>query len=141
METHKVNTAERNKLIDDLVSEEQNIVKTKAREYSRGAEADNDGDTLQNFKEVGNMVTVTCPACTHNFPIGQRTAWMVYFLKHVFSVLTHMGNPSRAGELSEPMKGRFLDLRTYAGIGHCIDVEEFENSQNKLVDEDIDDLF
>jgi hypothetical protein len=111
-----------------FLDQEIGILETKGREYTAGAEKDNDKDTLVNFKQVGEMVSCKCEKCGHVQPIGAKAAWAVYFLKHVFSVMTHVGDPGR--EMSEPLIGRLLDIRVYAALLDCLDAEERQQKED-----------
>lgn len=128
-----MNTNERTKHMKEFVAAEEETVVTKGREYTLGATRENDLDTLGNFKNVGEMVKTTCPNCQHTYPIGPRVTWAVYFLKHVFSVLTHMGNPAKAKDMAEGLFGRFLDIRVYSTLGFCIDVDESRTAMEQVM--------
>lgn len=128
-----MNTNERTEHMKAFVAAEEETVVTKGREYTLGATRENDLDTLNNFKQVGEMVKTTCPNCQHTYPIGARVTWAVYFLKHVFSVLTHMGNPGKAKDMAETLFGRFLDIRVYSTLGFCIDVDESRTTVESLM--------
>ena len=112
----------RHEIMQDFFESEEETLRIKGREYTLGAELDNDKDTLANFKNVGDMVQHTCSNCNHTEAIGPRKAWAVYFLKHVFSLLTHTAQADR--EISEPIHGRINDIRTYATLYACIDEDE-----------------
>lgn len=124
-----VTTQRRHEIIERFQGEELEIVQTKGREYTLGAEEGNDQSTTANFDNVGQLVKVTCPKCSHHFPVGSRIAWCVYFLKHAFSVLTHASDPDR--KVSEPIHGRLLDIRTYAALYECIDENERSAASSK----------
>jgi hypothetical protein len=117
-----MNADRRYEIMQELVAAEEEIFEVKGREYTLGAEKSNDKDTLANFKNVGSMVQHTCSGCGHMEPIGPRAAWAVYFLKHVFSVMTHAGDPTR--KISESILGRIHDIRTYGTLYACIDEDE-----------------
>lgn len=117
-----MNSEERLSRTKAFLDKEIGILETKGREYTAGAENGNDKDTLVNFKQVGEMVSCKCEECGHVQPIGARAAWAVYFLKHVFSVMTYIGDPDR--EMSEPLEGRLLDIRVYSALLDCIDHED-----------------
>lgn len=117
-----MNSKERLERTKAFLDKEVEILETKGREYTAGAEEDNDKDTLYNFKVVGDMVSCKCENCGHVQKIGPRAAWAVYFLKHVFSVMTYVGDPGRA--MTEPLMGRLLDIRVYSALLDCIDTED-----------------
>jgi len=113
-------------IMQSLAISEEEIFKTKGYEYTGGADDDNDRDALANFKGVGEMVQHTCSSCGKMEPVGPRTVWAVYFMKHVFSLLTHAANPSRG--ISEPVDSRLLDVRAYATLYGCIDEDDSTSS-------------
>lgn len=98
---------ERLKIIKRLHEDELAMIETKGREYTGGAEAGNDLDTLHNFKDVAEQTGMTALQC-----------WGVYFLKHISAIMTYVKDPER--DLSEPIDGRIMDARTYLGLLQCL---------------------
>lgn len=83
----------------------------KGHDYTRGAEI-GESDRLANFKTVAGMLGLT--------PLQ---VWAVYYLKHVFAILTYI----KTGKVqSEGMRGRFLDAANYAVLGAAIHKEKLD---------------
>lgn len=102
-----MNSATRLAIIADMHQRELDIIRTKGREYTLGAEEGNDGDTLANLKNVAAR-TGTTP----------MQVWAVYFLKHIDAISSYVMDPRR--DLSEPISGRIDDARTYLGMLECL---------------------
>lgn len=109
-------------VMQQLEDGERAIFDTKGKSYTGGADRDNDKDTLYNFKQVGSMVQHKCSECGHMEPIGARGAWAVYYLKHVFSLMTDAADPTI--DSGESIKGRILDTRVYGTLYACIKEDE-----------------
>lgn len=103
----------RKDIVVELQKAELDMIKTKGREYTGGAEIGNDQDTLANFKDVAKQTGMTPLQC-----------WGVYFLKHISSIMTFISDPSREKDMAEPIDGRILDARTYLGLLLCLLEEE-----------------
>lgn len=120
-----MNSADRIKVIEAMHDREMEIIRTKGREYTIGAEEGNDLDTLANLKNVAAR-TGTTP-----FQV-----WATYFLKHADAITTYVMDPTR--ELSESIHGRIDDARTYLGMLECLVVEaecpEVEAAPEETVD-------
>lgn len=108
-----MNANERRTIIEAAHQRELDLIDTKGREYTGGAETGNDLDTLANFKRVAERTGLT--------PLQ---VWSVYFLKHVDAICTHIGDPTR--QVSEPISGRIDDARTYLGLLECLITESAE---------------
>lgn len=128
-----MNAQERLDRTKAFLAQEVNILETKGKEYSLSSDTTNEKDSLINFKQVGDMVSCKCENCGHTQKIGPKAAWAVYFLKHVFSVMTHIGNPER--EMSESLNGRLLDIRVYSALLDCLDVEEKRDKKSDPTEE------
>jgi hypothetical protein len=116
-----VNAIERQRIVLALQEAEMRMIDTKGREYTGGAELDNDKDTLHNFKDVARQTGMSPLQC-----------WGVYFLKHISSIMTFISDPSREGDMAEPIDGRIIDARTYLGLLQCLLEEERAESLVKL---------
>ena len=91
----------------------ERILIEKGASYAGNRE---DTDRLTNFKLVAQLLdTFEVDVGT---PLG---SWAVYMLKHVFAILAYIGQ----GSESEPIIGRFADLRNYTDLGYGL-VEELE---------------
>lgn len=108
-----MNAQQRKAVIKRLHALEMDMLKTKGREYTGGAEEHNELDTLANFKEVARMTGMTPLQC-----------WGVYFMKHISSIMTFISDPSRQTDMAEPIEGRIVDARTYLGLLECLLEEE-----------------
>lgn len=117
---------ERGGIIRKLHQRELELLQTKGREYTGGAEAGNELDVLHNFKDVAKQAGTT--------PLQ---AWAVYFLKHVSSIMTHIADPYR--EMSESIDGRIEDARTYLGLLQCLLSEERE--QHAITHGDLQEFY
>lgn len=104
-----MNAVERQAIVERLQQLEMQMIDTKGREYTGGAEIDNDKDTLHNFKDVARQTGMTPLQC-----------WGVYFLKHISSIMTFIADPSREKDMAEPIEGRIVDARTYLGLLQCL---------------------
>lgn len=107
-----MNANRRQSIVERLQQQEVAMIETKGREYTGGAELDNDLDTLANFKNVAEQTGMTPMQC-----------WGVYFLKHISSIMTFIASPDREADMAEPIDGRILDARTYLGLLQCL-IEE-----------------
>ena len=85
------------------------ILEDKGQDYS-----DADNDRLSNFKEVGNLLGVSA-----------KEVWAVYFLKHIFAILTWASGKELQ---SESLRGRVEDAINYLVLGYALWIEE--NEQN-----------
>ena len=112
--------SDRKKVLDQLIADESEIIHSKGREYTNGAEADNELDTLENFRKVGDLVKHKCSSCGLLEPIGPTRALAVYYMKQAMSILSYCSDPSRAGEMSESIHSRVLDARVYPMLLECI---------------------
>lgn len=91
-----MNTEQFNKVIEDQIALEKDLLKRKGNDYTT-----ND-DRLSNFKEVAKLLGVH-----HNLII------CVYLLKQVCAIMTFV----RDGKVeSEPIEQRIADARNYLGI-------------------------
>lgn len=77
----------------------RDIADSKRPGYTRG-----DEDVLANFKRSGRTAKVT-----------PEQAWVVYFMKHIDAIVTHMAQPHLP--ISESMDGRFADAINYLQLG------------------------
>lgn len=76
----------------------------KGPEYTRGT------DCLENFKRVGGALGVS--------PL---VAWALFANKHFDAILSYV----RTGKVhSEPIQGRFADLRNYLDLGLALVKEQ-----------------
>lgn len=107
-----MNADDRRSIIERLQQAEMDMIRTKGREYTGGAEPGNEKDTLHNFKDVARQTGMTPLQC-----------WGVYFLKHISSITTFIASPEREQEMAEPIDGRIIDARTYLGLLQCL-IEE-----------------
>lgn len=114
-----MNDETRATIVARLHERELELLQTKGREYTGGAEAGNERDVLHNFKDVAAQSGTT--------PLQ---AWAVYFLKHVSSITTHIADPSR--EMSESINGRIEDARTYLGLLQCLIAEQAEQAEQHV---------
>ena len=78
------------------------IAISKRPGYTRG-----DVDVLNNFKRSGATAKITA-----------KQAWVVYFMKHIDAIVTHMADP--ALPVSESMDGRFADAVNYLKLGWAL---------------------
>ncbi|KYC47853.1 MAG: hypothetical protein AMQ22_00215 [Candidatus Methanofastidiosum methylothiophilum] len=81
------------KIIEKQIALENEIMGVKGRDYTIG-----NSDRHYNFKLVAELVGIT-----------PEQVLMVYWLKHVLSILNH----ARGGNESEPVETRIADLRNY----------------------------
>lgn len=105
-----MNADTRREIIEAAHAREVELIDTKGREYTGGAEQGNDLDTLANFKRVAERTG-----------LNALQVWGVYFLKHVDAISTYLQDPTRA--MSEPITGRIDDARTYLGLLECLLVD------------------
>ena len=103
------------KVFDDIFKSCKDILNAKGHDYS-----DADNDRLSNFKDVANLMGIEA-----------KQVWAVYFLKHIFAILTW----TKGKELkSETLRGRAEDAINYMILGYALYLEEEENAkQNKPV--------
>jgi len=81
----------------------EEVLVRKGADYSHSKET---GDKLGNFRRIAKSLGL--PA---------RTVWCIYFLKHVDALIRWV----KTGAVeSEPMDGRFIDLRNYVDLGYGI---------------------
>lgn len=85
-----------------LIKQAAEIELSKRPGYTRG-----DIDVLANFKRAGQTAHITT-----------KQAWVVFFMKHVDAIVTHMGQPDLP--VSEEMSGRFADAINYLKLGYAI---------------------
>lgn len=74
------------------------------------------GDRLANFKLIAQLLD--------NFHVNTATpegTWAVYFLKHVLSILAHIG---QGPEGEEKILGRIVDARNYLDLFYAMTWEE-----------------
>ena len=102
-------------LLSAFWDDSQALLGAKNTEYARTEQQET--DFLANFTDVGEMVKVTCPSCSHSFPVGAKVAWASYFMKHVFSVLASVGGTKKQ---TESIRSRFQDLHNYAALGYLV---------------------
>ena len=102
-----MNAQKRLEILLETHKREIELIDTKGREYTFGAEVGNDLDTLANFKNVGARLG-----------LDAMEVWGVYFLKHADAIFTYLKHPDR--DLSEPIFGRIDDARTYLGLLECL---------------------
>ena len=79
------------------------IMTGKSHDYAAGQQ---NKDPLFNFREIAQLL--------HNAPITPYTIAMVYFLKHVFSLITFTKTGQQ--ESGEGLTGRHIDVANYAFI-------------------------
>jgi hypothetical protein len=92
------------RMVEDQLNIENGIMEKKGQDYTIGNE-----DRLYNFKLVAELVGIT-----------PKQVLMVYWLKHVLSLLNH----ARGGKESEPIDGRIADVRNYALLYKGLVLEE-----------------
>lgn len=94
---------ERQKTWEAFLDEERKLLLTKGADYTAGRK---DIDAYHNFRVISHLLA--------GAPITPFTVAMVYFLKHVLSVITYA--ISGRQESGEGLAGRFHDIRNYAFI-------------------------
>lgn len=98
------------KLVDNLSTEEQDILRRKGEEYRCG-----NPDVLANFKRQAQLLD-----------IPPEKIWAVYFLKHIDAIINYV----RSGRIvsDEPIQGRIADARNYLLLGHALFTENQPSS-------------
>lgn len=98
-------------LLQVMRREEEEVGKTKGREYTQG-------DRLDNFKRISKELGIT----------PKQVLW-VYLKKHLDSISSYINNEARLGKaltLSEPIEGRIKDARVYLSLLRGLIAEEKE---------------
>jgi lysyl-tRNA synthetase class I len=91
-------------IVKKQVEVERSILETKGKDYTMENE-----DRLYNFKLVAELVGIT-----------PKQVLMVYWLKHVLSILSH----SKGLQETEPIEQRIADVRNYMLLYRGLDTEE-----------------
>ena len=86
-------TAELIELAEQAFADETDLLIKKGADYSGNI------DTLNNFKQIAGLTGAP-----------KDLVWLVYFMKHVFAVISWC----KSGRLeSEPIESRIMDARNY----------------------------
>ena len=93
-------------LVGEMVDKEEELLKSKGKDYS------GDKDTLQNFKSLSLLMEIT--------PLQ---VWGVYFLKHVLAIMQFIKDKRLC---SEPIDGRITDARNYLALLQALIEEKKE---------------
>jgi hypothetical protein len=102
--------------INELEETANSILKVKGDEYTLGK---GEQDRHTNFKEVANLLG-----------LQPKQVWAVYWMKHVFSILSWVKGGSFG---SEPAINRFADERNYSYLGYGLYLEEqLENELRQM---------
>jgi hypothetical protein len=102
-----MNNKDFTKAINELEKTANSILKVKGDEYTLGK---GEQDRHTNFKEVANLLG-----------LQPKQVWAVYWMKHVFSILSWV----KGGNFgSEPSINRFADERNYSYLGYGLYLEE-----------------
>jgi len=105
-------TEEFNEIMTEFQNEDIKVGTAKGNDYTM-----QNPDRLHNFKSIGELVH--CPHCSQ--PIGARAVWLIYFLKHIWALISW----ANTGKVeSEGLKGRFVDTRIYSVLGYGISQEQ-----------------
>lgn len=102
------------KLLDEMISEEQSVLKSKGNEYTQGGD-----DRLKNFKTLALEIGVS--------PL---VVWFIYMKKHVDSVASYVKNGKVLSD--EPIQGRLMDIRNYCALGRAL-IDDMSNDMNGVV--------
>lgn len=100
---NKPTVEERMDAFEDMVEAEHELLLNKGHDYTAG---NADADAYANFRIVSGLLV--------GAPITPFTVALVYFMKHVLSIITFAKSGKQ--ESNESLKGRFNDIRNYAFI-------------------------
>ena len=98
------------KFFEELHETEKKIMIEKGHDYTRG-----DEDKLANFKRTAKECGIT--------PLQ---VWFVFVHKHWDSICTYI---QKGCVSSEPIEGRFNDIRNYMALGLAIIKEQLDKDQ------------
>lgn len=100
---NKPTVAQRTEAFGEFIKEQRAILLGKGHDYTAGQA---EKDAYANFRIIADLLD--------GAPITPYTVCMIYFLKHVFSLITF--TKTGVQESGEGLRGRHLDVADYAFI-------------------------
>jgi hypothetical protein len=123
-----MNSTQLGSVVTGMFDECRKVLVAKGHDYTQANE-----DRLHNFKSIADLIPLQCPHCQKSFKLPARIVWLVYFLKHVWSIVTWAGLGKQ--ESGESRTSRFVDIINYSSLGEAIGIDE--ESQPKVSDDGI----
>jgi len=113
---------ERMEAFEQFALEQRKILLGKGHDYTAGKD---DEDAYTNFRVIADLL--------EGAPITAYTICMIYFLKHVFSLITFTKRGKQ--ESGEGLRGRHLDVADYAFILDQLVPDHMEHFRKEVKEE------